>query len=98
MKTTARDVFRYTFPGLLLIALTACGGGGASQSSINQPVSSGPSPNPVPTTNPVPTISVLYPSCAPAGEQFINGVNNQLTVIGPDPTPQAGFVAGSVVR
>ncbi len=43
-------------------------------------------------------ISVLYPSCAPAGEQFINGVNNQLTVIGPYPTPGPGFVAGSVVR
>jgi 6-phosphogluconolactonase len=43
-------------------------------------------------------ISVLYPSCAPAGEQFINGVNNQLTVIGPYPTPPPGFVAGSVVR
>jgi YVTN family beta-propeller protein len=44
-----------------------------------------------------PTISVLAPSCAPAGEQFINGVNNQLTVIGPYPPPP-GFVAGSVVR
>ena len=43
-------------------------------------------------------ISVLYPSCAPAGEQFINGVNNQLSVIGPYPTPPPGFVAGSVVR
>jgi YVTN family beta-propeller protein len=43
-------------------------------------------------------ISVLYPSCAPAGEQFIDGVNNQLTVIGPYPTPGPGFVAGSVVR
>jgi len=42
-------------------------------------------------------ISVLYPSCAPAGEHFINGVNSQLTVIGPYPTP-FGFVAGSVVR
>ena len=43
-------------------------------------------------------ISVLYPSCAPAGEQFIDGVDNQLLVIGPYPTPGPGFVAGSVVR
>jgi hypothetical protein len=28
LKTTLRDVFHFTFPGLLLIALTACGGGG----------------------------------------------------------------------
>jgi 6-phosphogluconolactonase len=91
VKTTLREVFHFTFPGLLLMALTACGGGGGggstSPSSINQPVSSGSSPNPVPT------ISVLFPSCAPAGEQLINGVNNQLTVIGPN-----DFVAGLVVR
>jgi YVTN family beta-propeller protein len=40
----------------------------------------------------VPTISFLYPSCAPAGEQFIDSVNNQLTVVGDN------FVANSVVR
>ena len=101
MKTTLRDVSHFTFPGLLLIALTACGGGGGStsQSSINQPVSSGSQPvSSGSSPNPVPTISVLSPSCAPAGEQFIDGVDNQLTVIGPYPTPPPGFVAGSVVR
>ena len=41
-------------------------------------------------------ISVLYPSCVPAGEQFINGGNNQLTVMG-RPTG-LNFVASSVVR
>jgi hypothetical protein len=88
MKTTLRDVFRFTFPGLLLMVLTACGGG-TSQSSINQPASSGSSPNPVPT------ISTLIPGCAPAGEQFIDGVDNQLTIA----APTGGlFVAGSVVR
>jgi 6-phosphogluconolactonase len=93
VKTTLRDVSHFTFPGFLLIVLTACGGGGGggdggtSQSSINQPVASGSGPNPVPT------ISALSPSCAPAGEQFIDGVDNQLTVIGPN-----DFVAGSVVR
>jgi 6-phosphogluconolactonase len=72
------------------LSLCACGGGGGtSQSSTNQPVSSGSS------ANPVPTISALYPSCAPAGEQFIDGVDNQLTVI----APTGGlFVAGSIVR
>ena len=81
---------------LISLSLCACGGG-TSQSSINQPVSSQPVSSGS-SPNPVPTISTLFPSCAPAGEQFINGVNNQLTVIGPYPTPPPGFVAGSVVR
>jgi 6-phosphogluconolactonase len=73
---------------LISLSLCACGGG-TSQSSPDQPVSSGSS------ANPVPTISALYPSCAPAGEQFIDGVDNQLTVI----APTGGlFVAGSIVR
>ena len=91
VKTTLRDAFHITVPALLLMALSACGGGGGgggtSPPSVNQPVSSGSSPNPVPT------ISALSPSCAPAGEQFIDGVDNQLTVIGPN-----DFVTGSVVR
>jgi 6-phosphogluconolactonase len=93
VKTTLRDAFQITVPALLLMALTACGGGGGgstSPSSINQPVSSGSGPNPVPT------IAALYPSCAPAGEQFVDGVDNQLMVIGPTDGPD--FVAGSVVR
>jgi 6-phosphogluconolactonase len=80
--------------------LSACGGGsgGGSQqsapptSSGAQPVSGGSSPSPVPQ------ISALSPSCAPAGEQFVNGVNNQLTVIAPYPTVGPDLVAGSVVR
>jgi YVTN family beta-propeller protein len=72
---------------LISLSLCACGGGGGtSQSSINQPASSGSSPNPVPT------ISALSPSCAPAGEQFVDSVDSHLTVVG------ANFVAGSVVR
>src|SRR5271154_7100484 len=74
---------------LISLSLCACGGGGGggtSQSSIDQSVSSGSSPNPVPT------ISALSPSCAPAGELFIDGVDNQLTVIGPN-----DFATGSVV-
>jgi 6-phosphogluconolactonase len=106
VKITLREVFRFTFPGLLLIALSACGGGGGSgggtsQSSISQPVSSGSGSNPQPVSggsspNLVPTISALSPSCAPAGEQFVDAVDNQLTVIGP--TAGSNFVAGSVVR
>jgi YVTN family beta-propeller protein len=94
VKTTLRDAFQIPVPALLLMALTACGGGGGggstSPSSINQPVSSGSSPNPVPT------ISVLYPNCAPAGEQFIDGADDLLTVI--ESTTGPDYVAGSVVR
>jgi 6-phosphogluconolactonase len=89
---------------LISLSLCACGGsggGGTNQSSINPPVSSGSTPGSTPgstsgsSSSPVPTISVLYPSCAPAGEQFIGGLDNQLTVI----APTGGlFVAGSVVR
>ena len=40
----------------------------------------------------VPTISFLSPSCVPAGEQFVDSVDDQLTVVGQN------FVPGSVVR
>ncbi len=85
----------------LSLSLSACGGGGGS-SPNPVPTRTNPVPtgtNPVPTgTNPLPTISALFPSCAPAGEQFIDGADNQLSVIGPYPTPAPGFVAASVVR
>jgi len=72
---------------LISLSLCACGGGGGtSQSSTNQPVSSGSSPKGGPT------ISALSPSCAPAGEQFVDSVDSRLTVVG------SNFVAGSVVR
>ena len=89
MKTILRDAFHIPVPTLLLMALTACGGGSQQSAppTYTQPVPSGSSPNPVPT------ISTLSPSCAPAGEQFIDGVDNQLTVIGPN-----AFAADSVVR
>jgi len=80
---------------LISLSLCACGGGdgsGTSQSATTQPVSSG-SGSSGSTPNPIPTISTLYPSCAPAGEQLVNGANNQLLVIGPNT-----FAAGSVVR
>jgi YVTN family beta-propeller protein len=42
--------------------------------------------------NGVPAMNVIYPNCAPAGEQFVNSANNQLEVGG------SNFVASSVVR
>jgi len=44
------------------------------------------------STSTVPLINFLFPSCVPAGEQFINSTNNQLTVSG------VNFVASSVVQ
>jgi len=69
--------------------------------TVTNPVSSGGTSTPIDFTitsgaNPVPTISVLAPSCAPAGEQFIDAVDNQLTVISSD--TGGIFAAGSVVR
>ena len=48
MKTSLRDVLHFTFPGLLLIALTACGGDGGSSALPSSPPSqtSPPPPNP----------------------------------------------------
>ncbi len=69
--------------------------------TVTNPASSGGTSNPINFTvtgavdNPVPTISALYPSCVPAGEQFIDSTDNLLSVI----APSGGyFVAGSVVR
>ncbi len=61
-----------------LIGVWGCGGG------TTQPLTSGPIL--------VPTINSLGPSCAPAGEQFVDSVDNQLVVAG------ANFVDSSVVR
>jgi len=70
---------------------------GAPAVTVTNPAPSGGTSNPVNFAitsglNSVPTISVLFPSCAPAGEQFVDSVNNQLEVVG------LNFVAGSVVR
>jgi len=81
-----RTLSAITFALLLIlrVLLLAGCGGASSQSSANQPVTSG--------LNPVPAIDSLFPSCAPAGEQFVTSANNQLQVVG------ANFVASSVVR
>jgi YVTN family beta-propeller protein len=74
---------------LLSLSLCACGGGGGDtgQSTTHQTGSSGSTPSLVST------ISALSPSCAPAREQFIDGADNQLSVISND-----SIAAGSVVR
>src|ERR1700675_2694380 len=81
---------------LISLSLCACGrgsGGGSQQSA--QPTSSGPPPvSSGSSPDPVATISALYPSCVPAGEQFIDGVDNQLSVI----AATDFVVAGAVVR
>ena len=71
--------------GTLAVTVTNPAAGGGTSNPINFTVTSaGPSS--------VPTISVLFPSCAPAGEQFVDSVDNLLTVVGDD------FVPSSVVR
>jgi YVTN family beta-propeller protein len=78
MKSEAALVRKLAVGEIVSLLLLAGCGGGTSPSSINQPVSSG--------ANSVPAISLLAPSCAPAGEPV------QLTVVGQN------FVASSVVR
>ena len=65
-------------------AVIVTNSGGGTSNAINFTITSG--------VNPAPTISALFPSCAPAGEQFVDAVNNQLTVVG------TNFVGGSVVQ
>jgi YVTN family beta-propeller protein len=85
MKSEAVLVRKLAVGGIVSLLLLAGCGGGTSPSSINQPTSSGS--NPTPTI----TISLLFPSCIPAGEQSF-----QLEVVGP--YPGSNFVTGSVVR
>jgi YVTN family beta-propeller protein len=59
--------------------------GSGTSNAMNFTITSGGSSS-------VPTISALFPSCGPAGEQFIDSVDNQLTVVGNN------FVTSSVVR
>jgi 6-phosphogluconolactonase (cycloisomerase 2 family) len=71
--------------GTPAVTVTNPAPGGGTSNPMNFTITSG-------GPSPVPTISVLYPSCAPAGEQFVDSVDNQLEVVG------LNFVAGSVVR
>jgi hypothetical protein len=53
MKTTLRDVFHVTFSGLLLIVLTACGGGSGDAVSVFEASQSSPPPQ-IPLSAPAP--------------------------------------------
>jgi len=75
--------------GTPAVAVTNPAPGGGTSNQMNFTITSG-------GLNAVPTISVLSPSCAPAGEQFVDSVDNQLTVISDNLSNN--FVAGSVVR
>ncbi|MGB6431748.1 MAG: beta-propeller fold lactonase family protein [Candidatus Acidiferrales bacterium] len=44
------------------------------------------------STSPIPTVNLLYPSCAPAGEQLVDSADNQMEVGG------LNFETNSVVR
>ena len=68
----------------LAVTVTNPAPGGGTSNPMNFTITSG--------VNLVPTTSSLYPSCAPAGEQLVDSVDNQLTVVGEN------FVADSVVR
>jgi 6-phosphogluconolactonase (cycloisomerase 2 family) len=70
--------------GTMAVTVTNPAPGGGTSNAVNFTVTSSGST--------VPTISFLYPSCAPAGEQFVDSVDNQMTVVGQN------FVPGSVVR
>jgi YVTN family beta-propeller protein len=74
--------------GGMAVTVTAPPPGGGTSNSVDFVITS--------DVSAVPTISVLYPSCAPAGEQFVDSVDNQLTVISDN--LGNNFVAGSVVR
>jgi len=70
--------------GTMAVTITNPAPGGGTSNPVNFSVTSGGAN--------VPTISTLYPSCAPAGEQFVDSVDNYLTVVG------TNFAASSVVR
>jgi hypothetical protein len=71
--------------GTLSVTVTNPAPGGGTSNPLSFTVTSaGPSG--------VPTINGLFPSCVPAGEQFVDSINNQLTVSG------GNFVSSSVVQ
>jgi 6-phosphogluconolactonase (cycloisomerase 2 family) len=70
--------------GTMAVTVTNPAPGSGTSNAIPFTVTSG--------VNPAPTINSFYPSCAPAGEQFVDSGDNQLEVSG------LNFVASSVVR
>jgi 6-phosphogluconolactonase (cycloisomerase 2 family) len=70
--------------GTPAVTVTNPAPGGGTSNAMNFIISSG--------AGSVPTLSSMFPSCVPAGEQFVNSINNQLTLSG------LNFEASSVVR
>jgi YVTN family beta-propeller protein len=70
--------------GTVAVTVTNPAPGGGTSSATNFTITSGVAS--------VPTINFIFPDCAPAGEQFVDSVDNQMAVGGQN------FVAGSVVR
>jgi DNA-binding beta-propeller fold protein YncE len=69
--------------GMSAVTVTNPAPGGGTSNAINFTVTG---------TSSVPTLSSMYPSCVPAGEQFVDSINNQLTL------SRLNFEASSVVR
>ena len=70
--------------GMLAVTVINPAPGGGTSNAMNFSVTS--------SVSTVPAINFVSPSCVPAGEQFVDGVDNQLVVVG------ANFVASSVLR
>ncbi len=79
MKTTPRDVFHFTFPGLLLIALSACGGGGGGVGSAMQ--SSPPSETSLPLQNLESAPAPVEPFNVPSATMTTSSGGNSYTAI-----------------
>jgi hypothetical protein len=79
VKTTLRDVLHFTFPGLLLIALTACGGGGGGGGSAMQ--SSPPSETSLPGQNLESAPAPAEPFNVPSATMTTSSGGNSYTAI-----------------
>jgi YVTN family beta-propeller protein len=80
--TAAIAAASFASAGTMAVTVTNPAPGGGTSNAINLTI----------TSSSGPTISTLFPSCAPAGEQFVDSVDNQLTVVG------TNFGPSSVVR
>jgi YVTN family beta-propeller protein len=70
--------------GMLAVTVTNLAPGAGTSNPTNFTVSS--------SASNVPAINFIFPSCAPAGEQFADSVDNQMGVVGQN------FVPSSIVR
>ena len=77
MKTTLRDVFLFTFPGLLLIVLTACGGGSSSPAPMTTAT---PMTTPTPMTTSTYTIGGTVTGLSAWGLVLQNNAGDDLAV------------------